>query len=276
MLSQITGKKTLCLLIGVSVLFVGSTFAQVMGGGSDDEINSWVLDWGTSTPDTSASNPDFLEWNLGWEAPTPPAPTPSPTPVTPPSNGGTSGSKQGGRLGTANYALKDRSQLATLARQMITTGEVPTHTAAPKYAPLPLEVVSSFLLTEAGDNTLITPYKEKTRIVAKKQPRVIAPTDRVSNSKYRRLSRGTAVLVKGDLFPVEKTHLMSWEGMNDDIRDYKYNVIKKTILNILVITGKVLFYIGIIGILLALLFHKKFHLYRRRKVQQLTLFSLPK
>ncbi len=276
MSSQRNSISFLWAMAGITVLFSGIVFAEMApGSGDENEISSWVLNFANpSAPsNTTPSIEKFNEWNIGsafgYEEPS----------STSTSSGG---NNHGGRLGTANYSLQNRSSLATIARKIAAIQQKNTeqvHTSAPETEPVPLEVVSSFLVADAGHDDLITPYEESVvespaiekPIVVKKQPRIALPTIR-SNTRYYKNTK--IIVVPTEPFSVEKTHLMSWEGMDEDIQDYKLNVVKKLILTTLILVGKILFYFGIVGILLALIFREKITIYRRRKVRQLTLFSL--
>lgn len=328
MISLTNGKALLCLLIGASLLFTGSVFAQIFDG--DEETKSWVIDlWSPSDKDTSPSvdEENLSSWDigsaLGIEEPTP---EPEPTVVA---SGGSSGGGRGGRLGTANYSLRNRSTLVTMERQAMIAKEKENETQMYASAPKkeepntitkntslksvasvfdtendleisdhiliaqqtptenslindsvnPIEIVDHILIATAGSDDLVTPFKKPLSQNTQKS----TPVSRAIKSSAPHSLRvqvfnesSQSILVSSEPFPIHKTHLLSWEGMEEDIAEYKLNVVQKIILNTLIITGKILFYSGIIGLIIALLFRDKINLFRRNKAQQLTLFSLLK
>lgn len=143
----------------------------------------------------------------------------------------------------------------------------------------PIDIVDHVLIAAAGRDDLVTPYEEPlSQNVQQSTPALRV----VKSSAPRRLQAqvftGSArsILVSSEPFPIQKTHLLSWDGMDEDIAEYKLHVIQKIILNALIIMGKISFFSGIIGLILALLFRDKIHLFQRNKVRQLTLFSLLK
>lgn len=307
MLSLTNGKKILCLIIGISLLFTGSVFAQIFDG--DEETKSWVVDlWSPTNSENTAAIPveeEVLSWNVG-AALGIEEPTPEPTVVA---SGGNSGSSGGGRLGTANYALQNRSTLVTMERQAMLAQEKENSTTASQYAARifegendlkmsdhiliaeqqedasednlinPIEIVDHVLIAAAGRDDLVTPYEEPlSQNKNSSTPAVQAVKSSAPRASKAQLFKGStqSILIPSDPFPIQKTHLLSWEGMDEDIAEYKLNVIRKIILNTLIITGKILFFTGIIGIIIALLFREKLSIFRRNKVRQLTLFSLLK
>lgn len=293
------GKKILCLIIGISLLFTGSVFAQFFDG--DEETQSWVIDmWSpTNEPINSVTNDnEALSWDvgsaLGIAEETPPVQT-----VT---SGGSSGSGGGGRLGTANYSLRNRSTLITMEREamvaqqqktepefdptytIVSLPEADTQNTIVKDTNLPLDIVDHVLIAEAGRDDLVSPYAppvSQTNTHQLKKVNNASPVAKSSAPQKTTLSRNFSstngsILISSDPFPIQKTHLLSWNEMDEDIAEYKLNVIKKIILNALIMTGKILFFSGVIGLIIALLFRDKIRIFRRNKVRQLTLFSLLK
>ena len=329
MVSLINRKGKLCL-IGFSLLFfTGSTFAQIFDG--DDETKSWVIDlWSPSNENASTSvdeNP-LTSWDIGSaldiEEPTPKPPEPTIA------SGGSSGGGRGGRLGTANYSLRNRSTLVTMERQamiaktkesenkmyasapkkeklnpplesvasifdtendldisdhILIANQIPLQNDAEKIPTDPVEIIDHLLIASAGRDDLVTAYKEPTKQISRTQPqqgtssfqsvRSSAPKQTDRSRKFQS-SLTESLLMKSEPFPIHQTHLMSWNGMDEDIAEYKVHVLQKIVLDILVITGKGLFYLSILGILIFLLFREKLTLFHRNKVRQLTLFSLLK
>jgi hypothetical protein len=292
MLFLANAKKLLCIITGLSILFSGSVFAQVFDG--DDETSSWILDlWSPTTNGDIASGDEDSEWDIGG-APDVPA-NPETTQVVT-----SSGSSRGGRLGTANYSLKDRSALVSMERQAMVAKQdeeeklmhtAPVKESLPEIADdtyhAPLEMVDHVLIAEAGRNDLVDSLIDSwEKPIAKKEvvvrtentTKVVKSSAPLSTSVTKTIQflGNNAILLKSEPLLIHKTHLLSWEGMDEDITSYKRNVVKKMILDTLVFTGKVLFSVGILGILLALFFREKFNIYTRRKTRQLTLFSLLK
>jgi hypothetical protein len=299
-LTNANAKNILCLIIGISLLFTESVFAQFFDG--DEETQSWVIDMWSPTNDSMNSvtnDNEALSWDigsaLGIEKETPPVQTAT--------SGGSSGSGGGGRLGTANYSLKNRSTLVTMERQMMvaqqqqkekkefdpkyTIVDLPesdTQNTIVKDTNLPLDIVDHVLVAEAGRDDLVTPYESPVSQTNTRQPernnsgsqvvRSSAPKQTTLTRNFS--SQRGSILVSSDPFPIQKTHLLSWNEMDKDIAEYKLNVIKKIILNALIMTGKILFFSGIVGLIIALLFRNKIRIFQRNKVRQLTLFSLLK
>jgi hypothetical protein len=143
----------------------------------------------------------------------------------------------------------------------------------------PIDIVDHVLIATAGRDDLVSTYTEP--LSRNTQPST-PPLQAVKSSAPRGLQAqvftGSArsILVSSEPFPIQKTHLLSWNGMDEDIAEYKLQVIQKIILNTLIVMGKIFFFSGIIGLIIALLFRDKIHLFRRNKVRQLTLFSLLK
>ncbi len=302
MLAQHTKYRKLCIILFIALFFINYSFAQGMipGSGDEEEISSWVLDFsgsGSNQNQVASTNPEFHEWNIGaamgYEEPSP-APAPS-------SGGG--GSTHGGRLGTANYSLQNRSKLATLGRQAAAAiaAKEAEHAAAPLEEIAPehsdhFDPVDDFLVAEAGNSELVTPYEapvmqKQEEVVVQKKPVAVTTTKKVqknisvphkTTSSQPHISRPQSyeaeriIITPNKWMNVQPTHLMSWDGIEEDIRTYKYDVIRKQILHTIIIIGKTLFYVGVLGILLALFFRKELSIYRHRSARQLTLFSLLK
>lgn len=297
MLSLTNGKKHMyLLLLGVFIAFsISSVFAQAFE--NEEETQSWVIDmWSpTNTTPITTTSDQIAAWDIGSALGM--ATEPEET-----SSKGSSGSGHGGRLGTANYSLRNRSKLVSMERQAMVAQKQqektkldPPHTIVDlpetntqntivkdEPAPPPIEMVDHLLVTEAGRDDLVTPYQKPIRQTqqqkhASSEPQVIRSSAPRQNTRAQNFKSQTgSILVKSETFPIDQTHLLSWEGVQEDITSYKQDVIKKIILNVLVITGKGLFYISIVGILLFLLFREKLTIFHRNKVRQLTLFSLLK
>lgn len=298
MLSLTNGKKHMyLLLLGVFIAFsISSVFAQAFE--NEEETQSWVIDmWSpTNTTPITTTSDQIAAWDIGSALGM--ATEPEET-----SSKGSSGSGHGGRLGTANYSLRNRSKLVSMERQamvaqkqqektkldpphtIVDLPETNTQNTIVKDDPeSPIEMIDHVLLAEAGRDDLVTPYQETIKQTQTQQTKqaplesqVIRSSAPRQNSRTQNFKSQTgSILVKSEVFPIHQTHLLSWNGVQEDITSYKKDVIKKIILNVLVITGKGLFYISIVGILLFLLFREKLTIFHRNKVRQLTLFSLLK
>lgn len=144
-------------------------------------------------------------------------------------------------------------------------------------------IVDHVLVASAGRDDLVgayeAPIKQNTFVPALTKTQTV---QKISSQQInvprtsRQTSINTSILLQSEPFLVHKTHLLSWEGMNEDISQYKRDIVKNLLLDILIVSGKVLFSLGLFGIILSLLFKEKLNIYRHRKAQQLTLFSLLK
>lgn len=142
-------------------------------------------------------------------------------------------------------------------------------------------IVDHVLIANAGRDDLVSAYEapvtQKTFTPTKTQTVKKTVSRQISVPRTtRRTATNTSILLQTEPLLVHKTHLMSWEGMNEDISQYKRDVVKNILLNIIIISGKILFFLGLLGTILSLVFREKLNIYRHRKAQQLTLFSLLK
>lgn len=134
-------------ITGILIMFPVS-FVSAQNFNDPETVSSWSLT--TQEPiDNSATQSSIDEgldmWNIQQAialaeaeeeiSPDPtPTPTPDPTPTPIIQNTESSGSGRGGRLGTANYSLRNRSELATIARTIAKaeTESKMQHASAPK------------------------------------------------------------------------------------------------------------------------------------------------